>query len=276
VNKIVHWKLVFIEKCLGIVFTIAVVFSMSTTAHASIVVTVHPIKILLTDFGVPADRISTLVPPGIDLHSFEMVPSQIKLLNDASIILSSSGVELNLSLLKNSSWAKKITSIGDPVSMSEHGWLNPELVLKAIPLFVLTINESTQSKITQEQVDVFTARFLKVFSEHVTPQCAYISDHSMLSSFARYISCKEVSTLRPNNSTAEFTPRSLQMIKKYKKDFPHLIFIGSTSSPRSMYNTLRESFDMPTREVDESAQKENSFIDYYRSILSVFLNMDGH
>ncbi len=245
-------------------------FCSHVAVAAPIVVTVHPLAILLHDLGVPEQDIVTLIPAGVDPHAFEAVPSQIKLLSAAPLILTSSGVEFNSMLRSSTTWSTKVISIGDPAIMSEHGWLNPELVLRELPN--LAQAAASARGVPQDAVALaHTVTALKaVFDSPVPAHCAFISDHPMLSAWASFIGCKEVGALRSSGSHAEITPRAMQKIQQYKAAYPQLIFIGTSSSPQSLFTAIHESFQIPTFNVQESASGFRSFVEYYRSIRNVF------
>ncbi len=252
------------------VLSFVTLFCIRTAIAAPIVVTVHPLAILLHDLGVPEQDIVTLIPAGVDPHAFEAVPSQIKLLSTAPLILTSSGVEFNTMLLASTSWNTKVISIGDPATMSEHGWLNPKLVIDNLPTVAQAASHARGTALDVASLEQTVKALKEVFDRPVPAECAFVSDHPMLTAWASFIGCKEVGTLRSSGSHAEMTPRSMQKIKQYKAAYPKLIFIGTSSSPGSLFTVIHESFQIPTLHVQESASGFSSFVEYYRSIRNAF------
>ena len=253
----------------SVVLSLIVALVISQTSSAtSIVVTVNPLKILLTDLGVPPQDITTIIPANVDPHEFELAPSHIRLLQQASLIVTASGVEMNNSIIAHKDFLNKLVSIGEPTSHVVHGWLSPNLIFDSLPVIREKIDLLNDHSIKLGSDGDFISSVNQLFavSKEKLQQCFIVTDHNMLTNFLEKIGCHEVLLLK-KTSSSEITLSSLQKLRGIKKEYPSVRFIGSTSTAKTLFSTIENSFSIQTGLVDEAAAKESSFIEYYKHIV---------
>lgn len=109
----------------------------------SLVVSISPQAELAEAIGGDHARITVMVPPGQEPHTYEPTPSQMKIVEDADMyMMVGSGiefelvwmerfVELNLDMIiVNASEGIELISIGDVGSVDPHVWLSPVCAMK--------------------------------------------------------------------------------------------------------------------------------------------------
>ena len=238
-----------------------------------IVAVIEPVRLLLIALTIPADQITSLLRADQDVHNFELSPSASLALKSATVIVTSSGVEINDLLVRNAEYSKKLISIGDASERTVHGWLSPAVLRASMVPLQKSLPQITDEAVTKfiDQLDTSILRTRNTLAHSANGSaCNIIADHGFVTDLSQDLGCKTIKILR-TNPDSELTLRVVPELRKIKKEYPDIIFIGSNDSSPQTISLFEKDLQIPTHIIYENGHGEESFFQYFDNTEKAFM-----
>lgn len=251
-------------------------FQNSTFAAAgapekpNIVTTVSPITNIVKNIGGAYVRVTGIVPDGIDSHTFEPIPSDIKMLQAADMIIVN-GLDLELPTLKLAEKVKKaqtpILQLGNRALKEddwqydfsfprEHGhpnphlWLNIELVMRYAEIIkenLIALDPANKSGY-QENAASYLAKLKKL--DQAIFKCVetipenyrkLVTYHDSFAYFAPRYGMTVIAAVQPADFSEPGPQEVISIIKQIKETGVPAIFGSEVFSSKLMAQIAREA-----------------------------------
>ena len=258
--------------------------SLNSTAakKISIVTTVAPITSMVENVGGDKVQVTGIIPEGMNSHTFEPVPSDVKMLADADLLVVN-GLELEEPTLKlaraNMKQSSAVLRLGDrTISENEyiydfsfpkshghpnpHLWLNPRHVIRYATLIrdeLIRIDSSNQSAYEHnasafiqqlEKLDRAIEEAVKTIPENNRRLLTY---HDSWPYFARQYDFKVIGAVQPSDF-ADPSPREVKrLIDQIRKEKVPAVF-GSEVFPSPVLEQIAR--EGKTRYIDKLRDDE--------------------
>jgi zinc/manganese transport system substrate-binding protein len=248
-----------------------IVSSESTTF---IIVTAPPLKGDVERVVCTGDIVISLVPPGVDIHEYQLSISNLELLKKASLIVSTGHTSFELkikelvergelsAILLNTLEIPGLKLSKNPVT----GQLNYHMPVKDPVNYVLFISRLVEdlASLNPEKAECYYSNYIKLIRELYTSVLVYRGDYTGLAIvdsphsqyYVEWIGFKVVWMLKYEEDVP-VTTKSLEVFREFlannsvkvvfvAEDFPHYSFIVEEASK---YNVLVVKIPSPTSNV---------------------------
>ena len=236
----------------------------------NIVTTVSPITNIVKNIGGAYVRVTGIVPDGIDSHTFEPIPSDIKMLQAADMIIVN-GLDLELPTLKLAEKVKKaqtpILQLGNRALKEddwqydfsfprEHGhpnphlWLNIELVMRYAEIIkenLIALDPANKSGY-QENAASYLAKLKKL--DQAIFKCVetipenyrkLVTYHDSFAYFAPRYGMTVIAAVQPADFSEPGPQEVISIIKQIKETGVPAIFGSEVFSSKLMAQIAREA-----------------------------------
>jgi zinc/manganese transport system substrate-binding protein len=248
-----------------------IVSSESTT---SIIVTAPPLKGDVERVVCTGDIVISLVPPGIDIHEYQLSISNLELLKKASLIVSTGHTSFELKIKELVERGELSAILLDTLEipglkLSKNpvtGQLNYHMPVKDPVNYVLFISRLVEdlASLNPEKAECYYSNYIKLIRELYTSVLVYRGDYAGLAIvdsphsqyYVEWIGFKVVWMLKYEEDVP-VTTKSLEVFREFlannsvkvvfvAEDFPHYSFIVEEASK---YNVLVVKIPSPTSNV---------------------------
>jgi zinc/manganese transport system substrate-binding protein len=247
------------------------VLSESTTF---IIVTAPPLKGDVERVVCTGDIVISLVPPGIDIHEYQLSISNLELLKKASLIVSTGHTSFELKIKELVERGELSAILLDTLEipglkLSKNpvtGQLNYHIPVKDPVNYVLFISRLVEdlASLNPEKAECYYSNYIKLIRELYTSVLVYRGDYTGLAIvdsphsqyYVEWIGFKVVWMLKYEEDVP-VTTKSLEVFREFlannsvkvvfvAEDFPHYSFIVEEASK---YNVLVVKIPSPTSNV---------------------------
>lgn len=248
-----------------------IVSSESTTF---IIVTAPPLKGDVERVVCTGDIVISLVPPGVDIHEYQLSISNLDLLKKASLIVSTGHTSFELKIKELVERGELSAILLDTLEipglkLSKNpvtGQLNYHVPVKDPVNYVLFISRLVEdlASLNPEKAECYYSNYIKLIRELYTSVLVYRGDYTGLAIvdsphsqyYAEWIGFKVVWMLKYEEDVP-VTTKSLEVFREFlannsvkvvfvAEDFPHYSFIVEEASK---YNVLVVKIPSPTSNV---------------------------
>jgi zinc/manganese transport system substrate-binding protein/manganese/iron transport system substrate-binding protein len=235
-----------------------------------VVTTVSPITNIVQNIGGTHISVTGIVPDGIDSHTFEPIPSDIKILQTADIIIMN-GLDLELPTLKLAEKVKKtetpILQLGNRTLKEEdwqydfsfprehghpnpHLWLNMELVMRYAEIIKenLVALDPAHKVSYQENAAMYLAKLQKL--DHAIFRCIatipvknrnLITYHDSFAYFAPRYGMIVIAAIQPSDFSEPRPQEVINIIKQINETGVPAIFGSEVFPSKVMEQIAREA-----------------------------------
>lgn len=290
--KFITHRITGIFLCLLLLCLQSWVFATSTHEVPEIVTTVSPITNIVQNIGGKHIKVTGIVPDGIDSHTFEPIPSDIKILRAADMIIVN-GLDLELPTLKLARKVKRsetsILQLGNLTLKEadwqydfsfprEHGhpnphlWLNIELVMRYAeiikdnlimldPANKVSYQENTATYLTKlKKLDQAIFNCIETIPEKNRKLVTY---HDSFAYFAPRYGMTVIAAIQPSDFSEPGPQEVISIIKQIRETGVPAIFGSEVFPSKVMKQIAREAkakFIDQLSDDELPAAPNNSFI----------------
>ena len=290
--KFITYRITGIFLCLLLLCLQSWVFATSTHAVPEIVTTVSPITNIVQNIGGKHIKVTGIVPDGIDSHTFEPIPSDIKILRAADMIIVN-GLDLELPTLKLARKVKRsetsILQLGNLTLKEadwqydfsfprEHGhpnphlWLNIELVMRYAeiikdnlimldPANKVNYQENTATYLTKlKKLDQAIFNCIETIPQNNRKLVTY---HDSFAYFAPRYGMTVIAAIQPSDFSEPGPQEVISIIKQIRETGVPAIFGSEVFPSKVMKQIAREAkakFIDQLSDDELPAAPNNSFI----------------
>lgn len=247
-----------------------IIFASDMQGKFKIVTTVSPITNIVQNIGGTHINVTGIVPDGIDSHTFEPIPSDIKILQMADMIIMN-GLDLELPTLKLAEKVKKaetpILQLGNRTLKEEdwqydfsfprehghpnpHLWLNIELVLRYAEIIKenLVALDPVHKASYQENAAAYLAKLKKL--DHAIFKCVatipknnrnLVTYHDSFAYFAPRYGMTVIAAIQPSDFSEPRPQEVINIIKQIKETGVPAIFGSEVFPSKVMEQIAREA-----------------------------------
>jgi len=290
--KFITYRITWIFLCLLLPYLQSSVFAASTHEVPEIVTTVSPITNIVQNIGGKHIKVTGIVPDGIDSHTFEPIPSDIKILRAADMIIMN-GLDLELPTLKLARKVKRsetsILQLGNLTLKEadwqydfsfprEHGhpnphlWLNIELVMRYAEIIKdnlilldpdnkVNYQENTATYLTKlKKLDQAIFNCIETIPEKNRKLVTY---HDSFAYFALRYGMTVIAAIQPSDFSEPGPQEVISIIKQIRETGVPAIFGSEVFPSKVMKQIAREAkakFINQLSDDELPAAPNNSFI----------------
>lgn len=290
--KFITYRITGIFLCLLLPCLQSSVFAASTHEVPEIVTTVSPITNIVQNIGGKHIKVTGIVPDGTDSHTFEPIPSDVKILRAADMIIVN-GLDLELPTLKLARKVKRsetsILQLGNLTLKEadwqydfsfprEHGhpnphlWLNIELVMRYAeiikdnlimldPANKVNYQENTATYLTKlKKLDQAIFNCIETIPEKNRKLVTY---HDSFAYFAPRYGMTVIAAIQPSDFSEPGPQEVISIIKQIRETGVPAIFGSEVFPSKVMKQIAREAkakFIDQLSDDELPAAPNNSFI----------------
>jgi len=242
------------------------VLASDTHKKLNIVTTVSPITNMVQNIGGTHVNVTGIVPDGTDSHTFEPIPSDIKILQAADIIIVN-GLDLELPTLilaekvrnpntrilqlgnhalKEEDWQYDFSFPREHGHPNPHLWLNIELVMRYAEIIKenLIAFDPVNKKSYQENTTIYLAKLQKL--DQAIFKCVetipqnnrkLVTYHDSFAYFAPRYGMTVIAAIQPSNFSEPGPQEVISIIKQIRKTAVPAIF-GSEVFPSKVMEQI--------------------------------------
>ena len=216
-----------------------------------VVATIYPLAAMVKAVGGDRVEVTTLVPPGVSPHGFELRPSHVEAVHRASL-LAKVGAHLDDWLDKAiRGKGKKVFVLSRGLDLdagNPHVWLDPFMVEKKVPELVGLLSQLDPSgtdyyrergRQFQWELEQITAKIRALFAS--MPCRCYVAQHGAWHYFCRRFGLTCLGVVEEVPGKEPGPRRFMSLLKLIKKHAPVLLFASKGENPRAMEVLARDS-----------------------------------
>lgn len=297
------------DLCLGalLLFLHTQVVAQGTQERPKVITTVSPITNIVQNIGGTHIQVIGIVPDGTDSHTFEPLPSDVKTIQAADLIIAN-GLDLELPTMNLAKKVKKpqtaILQLGNNVLNEEdwqydfsfprelghpnpHLWLNIELVMGYTDIIrdhLIALNPSnktayqTNAAIYRDKLQKLDRAIFKCVETIPEKNRKLVTYHDSFAYFAPRYGMTVIAAVQPSNFSEPGPQEVIHIIKQIKHTGVPAIFGSEVFPSKVMEQIAREA---KVKFVDQLSDDElppppnNSFIGMMASNLTIMTEALG-
>ena len=254
----------------------------STGAPISIVAASYPFEFVVERVVGDKAEVSTLVPPGVEAHDYELTPKQIAALNSADLVIYQSGMTAAIDDAVQASANESVLNTGDEVDLlpyaheeshddeshdeddhdHDHGaydphiWLDPNnmvLVAEAVKQRMVEI-DPTNASVYAENTESLVADLRELDADFTTglkdcERTVFITSHAAFGYLANAYDLRQIAIagITPESSPS---PTRLADIQILAKDYGITTILTETLASPAFSETLARDLGIGTDVLD--------------------------
>ena len=243
-----------------------------------IAASINPVRAIVEEIGGRYVSVTSVTPPGVDPHTFELVPSVVTRLNTAEVIfINGFAIEFWEKRL-DPEVREKVVDLSGAISEKNgdpHTWLDPVIVLNELPLITEALCNARRERCSQFQKN--EARFRGEISSFIEEahqsiggwkSKTFIAYHPAWTRFALRFGLVQASTIK---ETEESTPTLSQMrdaLSAGKKTGARIIILDPYT-PRDALSGFLEDSGLEVVVLDEVGIEGEGYLALLRRNLAV-------